>query len=81
MSQERRRNDTTAIVAERVKNYRLKAGLSVGELAKRADVTSRTIWRIEAGSQHDPRMSTVRKLATALEVEPGDLLLMTEEVA
>lgn len=43
------------------------------ELAKKAGVSETTIVRLEAGT-HNPRVSTVRKLAVALGVKPAALV-------
>ena len=43
------------------------------ELAKKAGVSETTIVRLEAGT-HRPRISTIRKLAKALGVEPSELV-------
>ena len=44
------------------------------ELAQRSGVSETTIVRLEAG-QHEPRISTIRKLAEALGVEPAELVV------
>ena len=49
-----------------------KAYLSQSELAKEAGVTATTISRIETGKR-EPLRRTIRKLAKALEVKPGDI--------
>ncbi|WP_224483164.1 serine hydrolase [Robertkochia aurantiaca] len=48
-------------------------GLTQEELAERTQVTVRTIQRIEKGSVN-PHLQTIKLLAAALEIEPGDLL-------
>jgi predicted transcriptional regulator len=51
--------------AEEIRKLRKLAGLTQGELAKRAGVSQALIARIESG-QVDPRLSTLRKIITAL---------------
>ncbi len=51
----------------RVKELREAAGLSMAELARRAEINQRTIRNIERGT-HQPTFTTVTKIATALDV-------------
>ena len=46
--------------------------ISQVDLAKLSGVTPATISRIESG-KHKPRFVTIRKLAKALGVDPGDI--------
>ena len=58
---------------ERLKQLREEQALSLRELANLADVSHNVIWRIEDGRQGaQPR--TIRKLASALGVEPRELV-------
>jgi transcriptional regulator with XRE-family HTH domain len=50
---------------------RLRAALSMNELAARAGVSPSTIMDIERGAQ--PRMATMRKIAAALGVRPQEI--------
>lgn len=59
-------------VGSRVKRERTMRGWSQRDLAKRAKVTAETISTVETG-QHDPRPSTLRKLANAFGVEVREL--------
>jgi len=65
---------TVAPLKDRLKEERRRAALTQGELAERAGVGITTIVRIERGEIEEPRVSTLRKLAEALGVEPRDLL-------
>jgi transcriptional regulator with XRE-family HTH domain len=58
----------------RVKELRLKAGLSQEALGRRAHMSYRTIFRIENEETQTARELTVLALARALGVEPTDLL-------
>ena len=57
----------------RVQELREAKGLTMAELAKRADLYPRTIRNIERGT-HSPTVKTVEKIADALEVPVHDLL-------
>jgi transcriptional regulator with XRE-family HTH domain len=61
-----------ATVGERLKEERLLRGWSQRDLAREAGTTAETISNIETG-QHDPRPSTLRKLAEGLGIEVRDL--------
>ena len=52
---------------------RKRLGLTQEEVAERSGVHSTEVSRIEAGKR-DPQVSTLRKLAAAVEVSPGELL-------
>jgi transcriptional regulator with XRE-family HTH domain len=58
----------------RLKEWRQRRLFTQAELAERVEMTVGTINRIERGV-HEPRFSTIRKLATALDVTPDDLIL------
>lgn len=63
-----------APLREKLRSERRRAALTQEELAKRAGVGVATIARIEGGDIEEPRVSTLRKLAEALGMEPRDLL-------
>jgi transcriptional regulator with XRE-family HTH domain len=65
---------TVAPLRENLREARRRAALTQGELAQEAGVGVTTIVRIETGEITEPRVSTLRKLAQALGVEPRDLL-------
>ena len=56
-----------------LRETRLRRALTQAELAAKAGTTEATVNRLENGLQ-SPRMSTLRKLAAALGVEPADLI-------
>jgi transcriptional regulator with XRE-family HTH domain len=58
---------------ERLKELRRERVLSLRELEKRAGVSYNTIWRLEDGRQ-GAHQRTIRKLASALGVEPYELV-------
>ena len=58
----------------RLKQWRQRRLLTQSELAERVGMTLGTINRIERGV-HEPRFSTIRKLAIALDATPDDLVV------
>jgi transcriptional regulator with XRE-family HTH domain len=64
---------TVVYIGERLKRQRTRRALTQAELAKRAGVTTATVARIER-DEIEPRMTTLRKLAQALEVDPAELI-------
>lgn len=56
-----------------LKAARVKLGLTQEEVAERSGVHATEVSRIEAGKR-DPQVSTVVKLAKAVELRPGQLL-------
>ena len=63
-----------ASLKDKLRRSRRRAALTQTELAEKSGVGITTITRIEAGHIPEPRVSTLRKLADALGVEPRDLL-------
>jgi transcriptional regulator with XRE-family HTH domain len=57
----------------RLREVRLKQGLSQQDLAAKSGVTAANISRIETGETNQPRPSTLRKLAAALGVSVAEL--------
>ncbi len=58
---------------DRLRYERRRRFLTQEELAETTGLTPSTISRIEAGIQ-EPRLSTVKRLAAALGMEPADLI-------
>ncbi len=56
-----------------LKVHRQQAFLTTRELASKAGVAADTIWRLEGGDYKHPRPATMRKIASALGVEPGEI--------
>jgi DNA-binding XRE family transcriptional regulator len=63
-----------SVIAENIKKYRNKMGISQDKLSKFAGITLQTITKIESGMTLDPRIKTVRKIANALLVSVDDLI-------
>ena len=64
----------TSIIAENIKKYRNKLGVSQDRLSKLADVTYNTIIKIESGANMNPTIDTLSKIADALKVGVDDLI-------
>ncbi len=64
---------TMVHIGQRLKRLRTLRALTQAELADRAGVTTATVARIER-DEIEPRMTTLRKLAHALEVDPAELV-------
>jgi transcriptional regulator with XRE-family HTH domain len=60
-------------VGERLKALRIRRALTQEELAQRAGLSKNAVNRLEV-DKAEPRMSTLRKLARALGVDPSELV-------
>ena len=61
-------------IADNIKKYRNKLGISQDKLSKLADVTYNTIIKIESGANINPTIETISKIAKALNVGVDNLL-------
>lgn len=61
-------------IADNIKKYRNKLGISQDKLSKLADVTYNTIIKIESGANINPTIGTMSKIAKALNVGVDDLI-------
>ena len=61
-------------IADNIKKYRNKLGVSQDRLSKLADVTYNTIIKIESGANINPTIGTLSKIAKALNVGVDDLI-------
>lgn len=59
---------------QELKKYRIEAGLTQEQLAKKSGVSRVTIALLESGKQTVTKSSTIIKLADALKVEPQNIL-------
>ena len=66
-------NKSMEVDAVRLRQLRERRALSLRELSSLSGVNFNSIWRIEAG-RTGAKPRTVRRLATALGVEPYELL-------
>ena len=62
------------MIAQNIKKYRKKRGISQDKLSKLAEVTYNTIIKIESGATLNPRVETLRLIAKALGVTVDNLL-------
>jgi transcriptional regulator with XRE-family HTH domain len=60
-------------IGDTLKTLRVRRALTQQELADRAGVSSNALNRIEL-NKAEPHMSTLRKLAKALDVDPTELV-------
>lgn len=61
-------------IAEQVRVWREKRGLSQRALARAAGLSPVLVTKLESGAIADPRLSTLRKLAKALNVPVAEIL-------
>ncbi len=61
-------------IANNIKKYRTKLGVSQDRLSKIADITYNTIIKIESGGNQNPTIDTLSKIAKALGVGVDDLI-------
>jgi len=61
-------------ISENIKKYRNKLDVSQDRLSKLADVTYNTIIKIESGSNTNPTIDTLSKIAKALNVSIDQLM-------
>lgn len=61
-------------IANNIKKYREKAGLTQEALARKADISYNTIIKLETSGIKDPRVSTMNKIAKALNVNINKLI-------
>ena len=62
------------MLSENIKKHRLKLGISQDALARKADIPYSTLIKIESGNRSDPRISTLSKIADALDVSIDKLM-------
>ena len=63
-----------SIIAENIKKYRNKAGISRDSLSKLTSLSYYTIVKIESGVTKAPRQDTLKEIADALDVTIADLV-------
>lgn len=68
------KSNNKSTIAENIKKYRQKMGISQDRLSKIADVTYNTIIKIESGSNKNPTIETLAKIAKALNATVDDLI-------
>jgi transcriptional regulator with XRE-family HTH domain len=66
-------SDAAVILGERVRDHRLKLGLTLEDLASPSEMHWTSVGKIERGQVH-PNVETLVRLATALNADPGDFV-------
>jgi len=66
------------MLAQNIRKQRLKKGLSQEKLARLADISTVTLVKIEAGVAKEPTITTITKLANALEISIDELVGRTK---
>lgn len=61
-------------VGETIRHHRQRVGLTQEELARRAGIAPTSIVRLESGEVRAPRLSTLHKLAGALQIPVAELV-------
>jgi transcriptional regulator with XRE-family HTH domain len=69
----RTEDDRVGDLGSNLREARERLGLTQEQVAERSGVHATEVSRIETGKR-DPQVSTVRKLAEAVQVRPGQLL-------
>ena len=62
------------MLAENIRRFRKKKGLSQEKLARLADISNNTLVKIEMGMAKEPTITTVVKIAKALNVSIDKLV-------
>ena len=65
--------DTVVKIGDNVRRLRIRLAIRQDELARMAKITPTTLSRIER-NESEPHVSTIRRLAKALDVTPADLI-------
>ena len=60
-------------IGDNLRRRRVRKALTQEELARKARLTTASVARIER-NETEPRMSTLRKLAKALDIDPAELV-------
>ena len=61
-------------IASNVKKIRAEKGLSLEKVARLADLSLSTVVKIEDGTNQNPTINSLSKIAVALEVKVDDLI-------
>ena len=62
------------MLAENIKRIRKKKGLTQEKLARLADISNNTLVKNEIGMAKEPTITTVRKIADALNISIDELV-------
>lgn len=61
-------------IGQNIKKLRTDKGYSLERVARLADLSLNTVMRIESGTNKNPTIETLTKIAKALEVKLDDLI-------
>lgn len=59
----------------KIREIRMSKGMTQADLAKKANITRATLWRLEGDKGYDPSVHTLQRVADALNVTLSDLIL------
>lgn len=62
------------MLGDKIRKERIKKGVSVAELSRTAGISTATIDKIEHSRLNDVRLSTVKKIADALNINISDII-------
>jgi transcriptional regulator with XRE-family HTH domain len=62
------------MLAQNIRRLRLKKELSQEKLSRLADISNATLVKIESGTAREPTITTVAKIASALNVSIDELV-------
>jgi transcriptional regulator with XRE-family HTH domain len=62
------------MLAENIRKLRIKKGLAQEKLARLADIFTATLVKIESGIAKEPTITTVTKIADALDISIDELM-------
>jgi len=61
-------------IGEKIKKYRLKAGLTQEKLARETDISYTTLTKMESGVIKNPSVKVVAKIAKVFKISLDDLV-------
>lgn len=61
-------------IAKNLKKFRVEKGYSLEKVARLSELSLNTVVKIEGGTNQNPTIDTLSKIAKALEVKVNDLL-------
>ena len=62
------------MLADNIKRLRKRKGLTQEKLARMADIANNTLVKIEMGMAKEPTITTIRKIADALDVSIDEIV-------
>lgn len=62
-----------------LKEYRLKKGYTLEQLAELSEISWRNLYRIENGKLNQAKFETIKKIIKILEISDNDILKLIKE--